>query len=102
MLIAMDRPTCIGEMDTYITLSSMKIWCLMKGILLKFPKLLSLLEGYASREEVRMFYKRRSSIKMYLWRGRGFTNVTKNIICFRSEEHTSELQSRENLVCRLL
>src|SRR5690606_41244781 len=22
--------------------------------------------------------------------------------CFRSEEHTSELQSRENLVCRLL
>src|SRR5690606_41918365 len=23
-------------------------------------------------------------------------------LCFRSEEHTSELQSRENLVCRLL
>src|SRR5690606_40021851 len=25
-----------------------------------------------------------------------------SIWCFRSEEHTSELQSRENLVCRLL
>src|SRR5690606_40862532 len=24
------------------------------------------------------------------------------ILCMRSEEHTSELQSRENLVCRLL
>src|SRR5690606_40187202 len=25
-----------------------------------------------------------------------------NVPCMRSEEHTSELQSRENLVCRLL
>src|SRR5207302_11505640 len=29
-----------------------------------------------------------------------FTNLTT--WCYRSEEHTSELQSRENLVCRLL
>src|SRR5690606_40159276 len=31
-------------------------------------------------------------------------NKNKNSFCFhiRSEEHTSELQSRENLVCRLL
>src|SRR5690606_39547411 len=28
--------------------------------------------------------------------------VTDNPECLRSEEHTSELQSRENLVCRLL
>src|SRR5207302_3061229 len=27
---------------------------------------------------------------------------TQDVICARSEEHTSELQSRENLVCRLL
>src|SRR5690606_41648058 len=27
---------------------------------------------------------------------------TRVAICVRSEEHTSELQSRENLVCRLL
>src|SRR5690606_40765763 len=27
---------------------------------------------------------------------------TRNPRCLRSEEHTSELQSRENLVCRLL
>src|SRR5690606_41944515 len=27
---------------------------------------------------------------------------SKSIIAMRSEEHTSELQSRENLVCRLL
>src|SRR5690606_40186505 len=30
-----------------------------------------------------------------------YTNPTSNIF-HRSEEHTSELQSRENLVCRLL
>src|SRR5690606_41995798 len=30
-----------------------------------------------------------------------FKNLMK-ICCYRSEEHTSELQSRENLVCRLL
>src|SRR5690606_39826256 len=28
-------------------------------------------------------------------------NVTKGDVVVRSEEHTSELQSRENLVCRL-
>src|SRR5690606_41935519 len=29
-------------------------------------------------------------------------NINFTNICYRSEEHTSELQSRENLVCRLL
>src|SRR5690606_40095082 len=29
-------------------------------------------------------------------------SVTAMFVCLRSEEHTSELQSRENLVCRLL
>src|SRR5690606_29319483 len=28
--------------------------------------------------------------------------ISNNVFCTRSEEHTSELQSRENLVCRLL
>src|SRR5690606_39957219 len=28
--------------------------------------------------------------------------IALSILAFRSEEHTSELQSRENLVCRLL
>src|SRR5690606_40771934 len=31
-----------------------------------------------------------------------FYDEAKNFISSRSEEHTSELQSRENLVCRLL
>src|SRR2546428_10023008 len=29
-------------------------------------------------------------------------SATANFICLRSEEHTSELQSRSDLVCRLL
>src|SRR5690606_40134674 len=33
----------------------------------------------------------------HAWKGMG-----KEIVLARSEEHTSELQSRENLVCRLL
>src|SRR5690606_39294609 len=32
----------------------------------------------------------------------GFMGMTRRLNTFRSEEHTSELQSRENLVCRLL
>src|SRR5690606_41219371 len=31
-----------------------------------------------------------------------YSQFINHIISFRSEEHTSELQSRENLVCRLL
>src|SRR5215475_15530574 len=34
--------------------------------------------------------------------GTGITPTTAVAMPFRSEEHTSELQSRENLVCRLL
>src|SRR5690606_40370605 len=39
------------------------------------------------------------------WSGESKSRVRRGIIpsmYFRSEEHTSELQSRENLVCRLL
>src|SRR5690606_40239316 len=32
----------------------------------------------------------------------GSATITEVSLAFRSEEHTSELQSRENLVCRLL
>ena len=34
--------------------------------------------------------------------GKNFTDWLTNCIQLRSEEHTSELQSRRNLVCRLL
>src|SRR5207302_8553063 len=34
--------------------------------------------------------------------GYGFSSGNHPVIGYRSEEHTSELQSRENLVCRLL
>src|SRR5690606_40111756 len=40
------------------------------------------------------------NIKVY-WNGIPFTDPTGST-ALRSEEHTSELQSRENLVCRLL
>src|SRR3712207_7518680 len=33
---------------------------------------------------------------------RDTSRFTRNYICLRSEEHTSELQSRQYLVCRLL
>src|SRR5690606_41975851 len=34
--------------------------------------------------------------------GIGFDDAERGAVGLRSEEHTSELQSRENLVCRLL
>src|SRR6266478_10093525 len=43
-----------------------------------------------------------------IWRARGRPGTTDNLSgsnrprCSRSEEHTSELQSQSNLVCRLL
>src|SRR5690606_40570392 len=42
-------------------------------------------------------FDRLDSLSFYLGRQGGLTNHVR-----RSEEHTSELQSRENLVCRLL
>src|SRR2546422_8054653 len=33
---------------------------------------------------------------------RGCANAARLVVCTRSEEHTSELQSRLHLVCRLL
>src|SRR3712207_7593415 len=38
---------------------------------------------------------------MYIVRS-GMVKVMKNVSALRSEEHTSELQSRQYLVCRLL
>src|SRR5690606_39888029 len=38
----------------------------------------------------------------YINHNRQFSIITNHIGLSRSEEHTSELQSRENLVCRLL
>src|SRR5690606_41588537 len=36
------------------------------------------------------------------WLSLSSSSSSRHCICWRSEEHTSELQSRENLVCRLL
>src|SRR5690606_40300491 len=40
--------------------------------------------------------------RLLLERGRAILGATASLADERSEEHTSELQSRENLVCRLL
>src|SRR5690606_39929462 len=53
--------------------------------------------------ELRLTPEERHGVEILL----GFFNpmeslVTHNLVLSRSEEHTSELQSRENLVCRLL
>src|SRR5690606_39601643 len=46
------------------------------------------------------------SLPLVEWPGSVIRNnlsqFVKAVVFFRSEEHTSELQSRENLVCRLL
>src|SRR5690606_40380173 len=55
-----------------------------------------------SRLSVEAIPKTRSNLEVIS------ASIVRNAIClvagasFRSEEHTSELQSRENLVCRLL
>src|SRR5690606_39510640 len=54
--------------------------------------------GLPLEEKIR-FFKRRAKRQGY-WHL--FGQILFQCICVRSEEHTSELQSRENLVCRLL
>src|SRR5690606_27480732 len=43
-----------------------------------------------------------ASVLQSLFKNHSYEEVAYEIITLRSEEHTSELQSRENLVCRLL
>src|SRR5690606_40712637 len=52
-----------------------------------------ILNGFFHRYYFRMPGRRRRELRERLKKGQSF---------IRSEEHTSELQSRENLVCRLL
>src|SRR5690606_15211543 len=56
---------------------------------------------YLAGDEQRIFRERVDAGGIIGSYGQGFSQGRLRI-CFRSEEHTSELQSRENLVCRLL
>src|SRR5690606_39332496 len=56
---------------------------------------------WAYEEEVRIV-KNISSIPFSYYDGVGRYDKWTKISISRSEEHTSELQSRENIVCRLL
>src|SRR3712207_8223912 len=59
----------------------------------------SLAEGRAYRAA---YAPRAAEVKEGLASGRCHVNSTCGELSFRSEEHTSELQSRQYLVCRLL
>src|SRR5256885_6112773 len=45
---------------------------------------------------------RSTSARISYWRGAGDEAMARRLVTMRSEEHTSELQSPCNLVCRLL
>src|SRR5690606_40278225 len=45
---------------------------------------------------------RRYRVRVRVYRAGEWVDITSRVASGRSEEHTSELQSRENLVCRLL
>src|SRR5690606_42020664 len=45
---------------------------------------------------------RKRIVPTFLWSVQALTEFPEKQVGRRSEEHTSELQSRENLVCRLL
>src|SRR5690606_39562402 len=51
----------------------------------------------------RVLYSKTLPVTAEILSARSDTLTTLRLVCaWRSEEHTSELQSRENLVCRLL
>src|SRR5690606_41791282 len=52
-------------------------------------------------DPVKSFFTRSGGEVLNINEAIQFTNASENAESYRSEEHTSELQSRENLVCRL-
>src|SRR3712207_6858020 len=66
----------------------------LEGILSRFGVRRLILEDMSLQEQVAAFKGARVIIAAH---GAGLANMV-----FRSEEHTSELQSRQYLVCRLL
>src|SRR5690606_41204922 len=83
--------------------SSKSWWFTWLGVLLLVVASLALYESYLSRNGYQPSVE--ANPDLWSWR-RLQANNQKNAIVLlgasRSEEHTSELQSRENLVCRLL
>src|SRR5437868_12758866 len=63
-------------------------------------------DGHGTRRDLHSFPTRRSSdlclAVSYSRMGRPHTTIGATAFHFRSEEHTSELQSRFAIVCRLL
>src|SRR3712207_6891698 len=67
---------------------------LIEGAAESVSSVLKLFAGY--------FSDRRGRRKGLVVFGYGLSGLIRTLLAFRSEEHTSELQSRQYLVCRLL
>src|SRR5690606_21233855 len=73
------------------------------------PKLLDIIQNIPSETGVYYMHNESGNV-IYIGKSKNikkrvlqhFTNTNRKSKKIRSEEHTSELQSRENLVCRLL
>src|SRR5436309_11436785 len=71
-----------------------------RSTLFPYTTLFRSLANFLAREALRARYARDGNI---IKKSAGSTeNLFQPVLVGRSEEHTSELQSRENLVCRLL
>src|SRR5690606_42015158 len=68
-----------------------------------FRSIVAITDAYDAMTSNRCYASGRSSREALdiIYKGRG-TQFDEELAQERSEEHTSELQSRENLVCRLL
>src|SRR2546430_10902260 len=67
-----------------------------------FPYTTLFRSRYASFAELMDYCRRSADPVGRLMLGLYGESDARNIVCSRSEEHTSELQSQSNLVCRLL
>src|SRR5690606_7807174 len=88
------------------TYSNWELLIINDGSTDKSPEIIE--EWSRKDERVRVFHQQNAGVSRA--RNKGLSYARGKFICFldsddwlpRSEEHTSELQSRENLVCRLL
>src|SRR5699024_12121079 len=67
-----------------------------------FIKIILLLEGQISEKQSKRLYRMRNYLPLKKAMKKSEAGAWKIVHFMRSEEHTSELQSRFDLVCRLL
>src|SRR5436305_4804198 len=89
---------CVRVGQEVLVAGPVSIWVIASGDAVFF-----VFKLFGVHRDLHSFPTRRSSDLFYCFKGKqNFSGPFRALVAGRSEEHTSELQSRPHLVCRLL